>query len=585
MTDEPREPTFRERLGGRWAISWQAWAITAPLAVVTLLVGSVTSTDELLGWLVVGILSVGIVGAWVYLTHRTVFRNRAVRPIAVPVSIAFAIIAAALFIAAATGIAVVLGLPPENGPISRSFPTMVIATWWTVAITLALEAASRFGRERDALIERAIQQQLAAMQEADVADRLRASIREEVTDRLSEARAQVERHLDAIMDATPSEFSAAAADLRGTAQGAVRPLSHHLADQAGRAYPKPGFLAVLGNIIRRQPFRPFAVSLIYVVTTAPREIERTGWGLGTFWVCFTVSLIVIIMSVANLAMRRWPERHAAFFLAGIALIELPSFALADFYSRMTGIELSWGQVLVSACIGVLLILVTSGFGSWRATRRQLLRTFASDVREEEIATIARSQAVAAAAREAAAVLHGSVQTKLNACAMAIDHAAERGDLVAINQALVQARAILDQPVPDLAGASAETLADEVERKAALWRGLVQVVTSVDPGIGSLTGRTASQVGAVVEEGIANAVQHGSASVLEVDVRPKDGRLVVRITDNGSGPTQGVPGLGSRLLDEIAPGWHLDRHADGARLTAALPLPQTSSSQESTSVWV
>jgi len=207
------------------------------------------------------------------------------------------------------------------------------------------------------------------------------------------------------------------------------------------------------------------------------------------------------------------------------------------------------------------------------------------VKEEEVATIARSQAVAAAAREAAAVLHGSVQTKLNACAMAIDHAAERGDVVAINQALVQARAILDQPVPDLASANAETLASEVERKAALWRGLVQVVTDVDPGIGSLTGRTASQVGAVVEEGIANAVQHGAATVLEVDVRPEDGRLVVRITDNGSGPTQGVPGLGSRLLDEIAPGWHLDRHADGARLTAALPLPRTSSTQETTSVWV
>ena len=74
---------------------------------------------------------------------------------------------------------------------------------------------------------------------------------------------------------------------------------------------------------------------------------------------------------------------------------------------------------------------------------------------------------------------------------------------------------------------------------------------------------------MVEEGIANAIQHGAATEVTVSIAHEQGDIVIRITDNGSGPKAGRVGLGSKLLDELAPGWTLEAQPEGTRLTVRL----------------
>ena len=568
MTEPPAEPTLRERLGGRWAISWQAFLLTIPFAVIAVVVSSTRSWDEVPAWILVGLFGALTAGAWVLLMHRTVFRNRATRAVSLTWGLAHPAITIALAIAGTVIASLALDLPQESGPLTRAIPTLLVGTLWSIAITLFLEAHWRFGQERDALVERAVQQQVAALQEAQVAETIRTSLRTEITDHLARTRARVEEQLASI-ERDASTTSAAAAELREAARKAVRPLSHELAQRAERAHPRPGILAVLRNIIERQRFRPLAVSIIYLVTTGPREVEDRGWTGGLVAAVGTVALIWLTMSIANGAMRRWPHRHAALFIAGIALIELPSIVLPPIIANATATTVDWPDVLISVGFGVVIILLTSGFGSLRATRRDLLRTFATDVNDDEVATIARSRTLAATAREAASVLHGPVQTKLIACAMAIEHAAASNDIVAVNNALVQARAVLAHPVPNLAQECDTTIAAEVERKADLWRGLVDITIDIDPQVGLIDGSLARNVGAVVEEGIANAIQHGAATKIIITVANQEGLLSVRIADNGSGSTGSPGGLGSELLDRLAPGWQLDIEPQGACLHVSL----------------
>jgi signal transduction histidine kinase len=221
-------------------------------------------------------------------------------------------------------------------------------------------------------------------------------------------------------------------------------------------------------------------------------------------------------------------------------------------------------------IGTLIIIVTSAFGSWRTTRKDFIRVFTIDVRDEEIQTIVRSRALADAAREAAEVLHGTVQTRLIACAMAIDHAANTGDVVIVNQALVQARAILEPSVPELLAPSHASVAQTVQRKAALWSGLAEVTVDVDAEAADIRGATADAVASVVEEGIANAIQHGAATSISVCIASTSGSVVITIDDDGSGPSQGVRGLGSDLLDRMSTDWSLLARPGGTRLTAVIP---------------
>lgn len=574
----------RARLGGRGRILWQAYAITAPVAVVVLVTGTSRSWSDIPRWFIIGVIAAVITGGWMALAHRLFMQGLPGEPSPLlPMTVNTAI-AVAIFVAIAAALGLISGVPVGSGPLVQIAPTIIAGTLWTIVIVRMLEARWRFGEERDALVERAVQQQLATLQEAEVVDRIRESLRGAIVDHFTEVRAGIEDHL-ASRSNDSGGIESAAADLREAAQHSVRPLSHELAAQTERAYPRPGVKVVLRNIVERQPFRPLAVSIVYVVTTAPREIDEVGWFTGVAVVAMTIALIFATMGMANGTMRRWPAHHAALFFWGIVVIQAPSLLLPPVYARITGTVVDWSEQFVSVGFGVLIIVVTSGFGSLRASRDDLLRTFATEVNDDEIAMLARSRVLAEAAREAAQMLHGPVQTRLVACAMAIDHAAAAGDVVAVNQALVQARAILEQPLPEIRTSIDVTVGEQVERKAALWIGLVDVTVDVEPSVAMLDGRLAADAGAIIEEGVANAIQHGSATRVDIMISRVHDTLVIRIADDGAGPTTGVPGLGSRLLDQVAPGWRLEAHDAGACLTVTMPIPERINSPSTANTWV
>jgi len=569
VTEE--EPTFRERLGGRWALSLKAFVITAPLIVLAITLVSAQTWTEAIGWAVASSVAMVVLGAWTYLLHRTLFRKRATSPLPVSLVIGCAVVAGAIFVATASLVGFLLGLPAAEGPWGRIVPTVLVATWWSVTLSLMLEASDRFRRERAILIDRAVQQQVAAAQEAEVAARIRESIREDVNAELAEAHVSLLRRLDDIEARADASYSAVADELRDTAQTAVRPLSHRLAEQAAQEHPAPGFLAMVANIVRRQPFRPLATSVIYLVTTAPREITRLGPELGLASIGVTVSLIVVTMTAFNAAMRRWPQHHAALFISGVVVLEGFSVVLAPAYTAITGVAIPTSDIVGSVVFGTFVIFVTSGFGSWRMTRRDMLRTFEQEISDDEVQAMALSRAIADAAREAGSVLHGSVQTKLVATAMAIDHGVTSGDMVAVNQALMQARAILEQPLASLSTTHQPTIGEEIERKASLWRGLADLTISIDPSISATAGPIAMRAGEVVEEGVANAIHHGHARTIRVFAGSEGADIRIRVVDDGSGPAGGAPGLGSRMLTACASDWSLERTVKGTVLSVGLPL--------------
>ena len=59
--------TLRQRIGGRWGLAWQAFAVTAGLGVFSLFAGeqySTTSTEVFLTWLALGIAGTAALGVF-----------------------------------------------------------------------------------------------------------------------------------------------------------------------------------------------------------------------------------------------------------------------------------------------------------------------------------------------------------------------------------------------------------------------------------------------------------------------------------------------------------------------------------------
>lgn len=576
MPSADLDASLAERLGGRWAMSWQASVISVPLAVGVIALSAQASADALT-WLVIAVVAVGVSASWAYLMHRTVFRDRAIRPVALPWVIATTIIIASLYV----GTAVILGLLLDVLDVNSAAPQFVslwmVAVFGGLLLTLVLDSQWRFRVQREELIQQEVQQQLASAQELDVLRDIRESVLSEVGHQVKTSSADLMRRIDDLVDAGEADVGSLAQELRDTADRTVRPLSHELEDRARRKHRTPGFLPGLANIVRYQPFRPVAVSIVYLVTTTVREIDLHGWTIGAGLLVTTVAFIFAIMLPLNQAMNRWANHHVSIYLMGLVLLQAPTVLLSPLREQITGEVITAGSLMVTALFGSIVVIGTSAFGSWNRTRKEVIADFQREVDADTIATLARGEALAKATMDAALMLHGSVQSSLYACALTIEEASRRKDIVAVNQALMQARAILEQPDLERGARDSVSLSEAVSRPITQWAGLIAVNVDINPLAEELAADRASHVADIVEEAIANAVHHGSASQVSVRIGASDEELVIIVQDNGSAPGGGSPGLGSRLFSRFGGRWELADRADGAQgsvVTICLPISQS-----------
>ncbi|HEV8024731.1 MAG TPA: ATP-binding protein [Candidatus Nanopelagicales bacterium] len=319
-------------------------------------------------------------------------------------------------------------------------------------------------------------------------------------------------------------------------------------------------------LVSMQALQPRLMAMIALASLTPVFVSIAGWAVGFAAMGWSLVFLFVTLGLGNAAMRRWPGQHAAIFItsaiivqAGHLLANIPARAIAgaDPYTLP--------EFLVASVIGIFLVLLTSSFGTFRSYRENVARTMTAELNTELSDSIAASRQVAQLARESARILHGTVQTRLIACAVAIERAADTRDVEAFQAALHEAHAVLADPTR-IENNDDVTVIGEVQRKTSLWSGLCDVTVDVDPQLANTTGRVARDIGRIVEEGLSNAIRHGGAGAISVSVEEANNQIVVVVEDDGAGPQGGAPGLGSSLLDSVSDSWELMQTGNGARLT-------------------
>ena len=400
---------------------------------------------------------------------------------------------------------------------------------------------------------------------AQIAAEMRDVLSHDIDAALSPARASIEERLrDQSQLPDSADWSATAEQLRAAARETVGPLSRRLWSPALPGHHRITLWSIIRNVVTQQPFQPLVMALIVLVTFLAAQISTLGWAIGLITTVMGMAVVWTVLTLANVAMRRWPNHHAAIYI--VAIVGVQGTHGIAYYSRsqIGDSPYSIAELISASIVGIIVIFTTSAFGSVRSYRAAVARTMAVETDREFMASITASRVVAQLARESARILHGTVQTRLIACAVAIERAADTRDIEAFQSALSEARDALAAPRLGTE-VDATTLAEEVERKVRLWSGLCEISVTIDPPLESVDDRLARDVGRVVEEGLSNAIRHGGADAIEVRITDGNGGIDVEILDNGCGPTSGDPGLGASLLDSISETWNLETTAHGARL--------------------
>jgi signal transduction histidine kinase len=571
--------TLQQRIGGRWAISWQTFAITGVLGVFSLFAGeqyAFTNSETFLKWLLTSVIAVAALAVLFVLLNHTIFRHRRTNPLPVWVVVIADGLFGAIFSVVVSLCIDSLGLSTTTTMAQRVFLNSLYAMWWGPTLSYVFDYREEAATRRHSLIASAVNLEIAQIQRSEIVDRLYQEIVEEVGDELSPTKARLETLIAATGSTSSLALISPKEDWRevsqlllGTAENSVRPLSKRLWKRNAERYSRTRWWNLPLNIIRYQPFRPLGYAAVDVVGTLPANVHLFGFSRGLFILFSGLALTVCIMLVANVLLSKYLKHHALIFL--MTIVALQSTVILRTQLRELWVpgssEVSWQVTQVIA--GILVVFVTSGFGAMRSRDAMLQDNFRSEIQHEEVNAIALSQQVADLARETSQVLHGSVQTRLVACAMMIEQASEQNNQELLNLALAEALDALDSPLAPVKITG--SIAEEIQRKVSLWDGLCEFEIRIEPDVETDSGTNAAVVGRIIEEAISNAIRHGKASHVDISVEhDQDGQLIITVVDDGIGPQSQQPGIGSAFLDQVSGGhWSLEAKNLETKLVVAV----------------
>ena len=172
------------------------------------------------------------------------------------------------------------------------------------------------------------------------------------------------------------------------------------------------------------------------------------------------------------------------------------------------------------------------------------------------------------------VLHGNVQSALTAALTRLQNTAN------VDAVVVE---LVKQDLRRAENAVNSNLHEQIDLEAGLlevqsvWSGICSIDIQISERASRALGRsldTAFCVNEIVKEAVSNAVRHGDAKAVKVDIdRVADDLLHVRVQNNGIAAEiqTDSSGIGSEMLDEICLTWELVSDKSGVTLSADLPV--------------
>ena len=573
--------SLRDYIGGRWAVSWQGFLLGYPFAVLFVFVGSpsIWQSDSTFIGIAIGLgastafyAGVGVV---LWLASISVFRNR--QQVSVPVVLVTVVGGFAWMFRAALIIGYLdwQNLPAELPPGRQLFAGFVQGAIGIPLTAWVIASVSDFYDRRRNLLEELAAEEGQAVGVAIGIEAMRAevirNVRRSLNDSLSE------------LPLPPPEEAVTTQDLDALRE-VSRKTSRDLADDLWTSAERNSRVNPLALIRTTATHRPFAYwGLIPIVVLG--ALARPGsWPTHVTWMGLG-TMAVLAMGVSITANHFAPRLKSRVAVAAYGCEVMVLIAIGLVVQDVVGLmgvstdDRSLWLVVIG--LGFFYPLVGLGASIGRA-QREVLNRLRDTISATEIRSAMLRREDAQIRRDLAMLLHGGWQADLTAASMRVQQAIDCGDQVAAHEALDLAIRLVDRDIeePSERSASVESL---VAGLVDSWAGLV-VIDAVVTGHGWQAPNRTRLIREVTVEGVNNAVRHADAQRIDLVIHFDGNRTAIAIADDGDGPGSGARGVGSKMLNHVAPGsWSLEKLVGGgSRLTVILEhgeQPSHSASQD------
>lgn len=341
----------------------------------------------------------------------------------------------------------------------------------------------------------------------------------------------------------PGAYLAIARELRVAARGSIRKESNTAWKNAG---PRWTELAV--RTLQTKP-NALVTLLAFLVSSGINTLRLQGLGPAFIVVVGTSAALCLFIAFV-------PGKYTHLFTPGAVVLA----DLAMQWLVFGESSVSWA--LAAGVWAFTLILTTSALELARqlSEENKFADTQALGTTKADIEWL--SIQLEATNIELAKYLHSILQTRLMSHALLIEQ--RKGDAEDSFEDLVE---ILSKPMDDF-GTQSQSLREGLELLVQEWRALVAIEINNQ----SKTDEYASSSLLLIREAISNAVHHGLADNIKVEIRDDVPIRTIEVFDNGIGPTQKPAGLGSQTYDSLCSTWKLTQwDQGGAKLAMELEL--------------
>ena len=207
----------------------------------------------------------------------------------------------------------------------------------------------------------------------------------------------------------------------------------------------------------------------------------------------------------------------------------------------------WLLSIMNPLLTVLITMINQIFVDRTKILELLDKSVTDDLLEEHLHTLAKMNQDS----EIATYLHGSLQAELTAIALQLQQAATSGDSVGVRKMVKMAQIVINRDLAEDFTSHERTPLDKLHDFARAWSGIADIRLGLSDtenyGMDFL-----GDVSQLIEEAVSSAVRFGLATQVDVRGQREGNYYHLMISDNGRSVGGTGQGLGSRILDELAP---------------------------------
>ena len=543
-------------------LSWRLYFLTIPIDVIVLLLSSdhaSTGSSDFSRWAILSLFAHGSIAPVVALALIFTSKFQSWKTDLV----------ALITLGIVRGIAInagfeILGIEPPVSALYKVFNSAISLPLWFIGIAVFVESRRQFQKEFEGLFLRSVRKEQTS---EDMLNLNPVADDGELIQHLQAVASGLAYEIEGVLNQPSSQvdYAKQASKIQDLINKELRPASAQLWNGSTLTAPKLSIPILVRISLLDQKLKVFTASLLFAPYIFIGLNGTLGWQLAAIETLLATSLNILIFMVCETLFKNGLLNRRFTNMAIMGSSYVTPFIVIVF---LLPSNMFWTESLATVFFYQLFltashILILLGLNLYKLLGQQraaVLESFEQIIKNGDVLPISSDDLNAVRDIDLARYLHGELQAGLIATSLLLQRASNTGDTDLARHALRSAANILRQDHARVSQSRITSPQARLEKISAGWRGIADVKIVID-WIDALETSVLNDVIALIDEGVSNAIRHAKASTITVSGSCVGADVHLEILSNGSGMTEQVPGLGTKLFNELTSSFEYSRQGE------------------------